>query len=57
MQLAAQNTPETFRANGSIPWYGAEYCLDDYIVYTNYAHKREHCGQIDVFGDRFRATP
>ena len=36
---------------GSLPWYGAEYDLQDYIVYTFYGHKREHCAQIAVFAD------
>lgn len=37
---------------GTLPWYGAEYSLDDYIVYTFYGHKREHCAQIEVFKDQ-----
>jgi hypothetical protein len=43
---------ETLRKEGTIPWYGPEYSLDDFIVYANYAHKREHCGQIRVFRRR-----
>ncbi len=42
-----------WRQNGILPWYGDNYDLEDYIVYSFYAHKREHCGQIDVFRDRF----
>ncbi len=38
---------------GAIPWYGAEYSLDDYIVYSFYGHKREHSAEINVFKDRF----
>lgn len=34
---------------GTLPFYGKEYSLDDYIVYTNYGHKREHTAQIDLF--------
>jgi hypothetical protein len=52
IELAAQIPAETYRQNGTIPWYGKDYCLDDFIVYTNYAHKREHAGHIDVFRDR-----
>ena len=52
MALAAQIPAETFRQNGTIPWYGAEYDLDDFIVYINYAHKREHSAEINVFRDR-----
>jgi len=51
MQLAAQIPAETFRQNGTIPWYGEEYCLDDLVVYNNYAHKREHVAQISVYRD------
>jgi hypothetical protein len=39
------------RQPGSIPWYGAEYALDDFIVYQYYGHKREHCAQIAVYRD------
>ncbi len=52
ISLAAQIPAETFRQNGTMPWYGEAYCLDDAIVYMDYAHKREHGGHIDVFGDR-----
>lgn len=52
MELAARIPSETYTQNGSIPWYGLEYCLDDYIVYTNYAHKREHSAQIGVYRDQ-----
>ena len=41
---------------GAIPWYGAEYSLDDYIVYTFYGHKREHCAQINVFKDSLKLS-
>jgi hypothetical protein len=54
MALAAQIPSETFRQNGALPWYGAEYDLDDFIVYTFYGHKREHCAQIAVFVDQLR---
>jgi hypothetical protein len=36
---------------GLLPWYGSEYSLDDFIVYTCYGHKREHAAQIDHFRD------
>jgi hypothetical protein len=41
----------TFRESGTLPWYGAEYALDDFIVYASYGHKREHAAQIAVFRD------
>jgi hypothetical protein len=54
MELAARIPAETYRENGTIPWYGPEYCLDDLIVYNNYAHKREHSAQINVYRDRLK---
>jgi hypothetical protein len=50
--LAAQIPAEYFRQAGTLPWYGIEYALDDFIVYAFYGHKREHCAQIAVFRDR-----
>lgn len=34
---------------GLIAWYGADYDLDDFIAYTYYGHKVEHCAQIAIF--------
>ena len=42
---------EERRQTGTIPWYGNQYGLDDFIVYTQYGHKREHAAQIAVFAD------
>ena len=50
--LAAQLPAEAFRQAGTLPWYGREYALDDFIVYAFYGHKREHCAQIAVFRDQ-----
>lgn len=46
--------PSLWRQMGILPWYGPEYDLEDFIVYTFYGHKREHSGQIATFSDRFR---
>lgn len=46
---------EVWSKVGTIPWYGAEYALDDFIVYGFYGHKREHSAQIDVFKDRLKS--
>lgn len=54
MALAAQVPADGWRRRDAIPWYGDAYDLEDFIVYTYYAHKREHCGQISVFGDQHR---
>ena len=52
MELVTQIPAETLRQPGTIPWYGAEYALDDLLVYMYYGHKREHCAQIAVYRDR-----
>jgi hypothetical protein len=54
MELAAKINTETWRQNGTLPWYGAEYSLEDFIVYQYYGHKREHGAQIAVFKDKLR---
>ena len=54
MGLVDRLTPERLREPGTIPWYGAQYSLDDFIVYANYAHKREHVAQIRLFLKRRR---
>jgi hypothetical protein len=56
MGLIAQFAPEKLREVGTLPWYGMEYALDDYIVYSFYGHKREHGAQIDVFKDKLKAA-
>jgi hypothetical protein len=48
---------ERCRQVGTLPWYGAEYALDDMLVYMYYGHKREHAAQIAAFRDRLRAAP
>ena len=52
MSCITQIPPETLRQTGTLAWYGPEYALDDFIVYTFYGHKREHSAQIAVFRDR-----
>ena len=37
------------RQPGILPWYGAEYDLEDVIAYMSYGHKREHASQIGIF--------
>ena len=51
MELAHKLPWDTFTANGSLPWYGEQYCLNDFLVFTNYGHKREHSAQVNVFND------
>ena len=42
------------RELGALPWYGAEYDLEDYLVYSFYGHKREHGAEIAAFRDRLK---
>lgn len=44
----------TWEQENLLPWYGAQYDLEDFIVYTFYGHKREHTGQIQVWRDKFK---
>jgi hypothetical protein len=43
--------PEKCRQAGALAWYGADYDLEDFLVYSYYGHKREHAAQINVFRD------
>ncbi len=46
MTLLAQiPEPETHRP-GTLPWYGAQYALDDFILYTDFGHQIEHAAQL-----------
>lgn len=56
MTLAKQVAAPTWRENGILPWYGSQYDLDDFIVYTSYGHKREHSAQIAALRDRLSAS-
>lgn len=40
---------------GALEWYGSEYDLEDYVVYSSYGHKREHAAQINAFVGLLRA--
>jgi hypothetical protein len=54
MALIVKIPPETLRRDGTLPWYGMNYALDDVIVYMYYGHKREHSAQIAAFRDHLR---
>lgn len=51
MRHAEGITPERWREVGTIPWYGAEYSLDDLVVYQMYGHKREHDPQLKAVAE------
>jgi hypothetical protein len=52
MDLINQIPAEARRVSGALEWYGEEYDLEDFIVYTFYGHKREHAAQISQFRDK-----
>jgi hypothetical protein len=52
MALITTISPEVLRQNGTLPWYGTDYSLDDVIVYMYYGHKREHSAQVAAFQDQ-----
>jgi hypothetical protein len=53
-ELIGQIPVEQRRRAGELPWYGPEYDLEDYLVYSFYGHKREHSAQIAAFCDTLR---
>jgi hypothetical protein len=53
-ELIKQIPVATLQQVGTLPWYGAEYAVDDYIVYAFYGHKREHSAQIAAFRDTLK---
>ena len=55
MALAPRIPAERWREVGTIPWYGPEYALDDFLVYTEYGHKREHGPQLEAVLERATA--
>jgi hypothetical protein len=52
MSMVTRLSSDTLRQNGTLPWYGEVYALDDFLVYAYYGHKREHSAQIAAFRDR-----
>jgi DinB superfamily len=51
LSMIADIPAETLRQNGTLPWYGMAYALDDVLVYMYYGHKREHSAQVAAFRD------
>jgi hypothetical protein len=53
-ELLAKIPTEQFIESGLLKWYGPDYDLEDFLVYSYYAHKREHGAQINVLKDRVK---
>lgn len=56
MRLMEQISEDRRRRNGILTWYGEAYDLEDFIVYTYYGHKREHCAQILLQRERLEGV-
>jgi len=55
MALLAQIPKEMHRSSeNTLPWQGGECTLEELVIYTNYAHKREHSAQLGVFVDQLK---
>ncbi len=52
MILLAQIPEPTLHQKGTLPWYGSEYALDDFILYTDFGHQIEHSSQLALLRDR-----
>ena len=51
LQILERIPIELATKSGALAWYGADYDLDDFLVYTFYGHNREHAAQINAFCD------
>lgn len=49
MKKVKRTPPRKLSKPGTLPWYGSEYALDDYLLYTAFGHKHEHAAQIAAF--------
>jgi len=56
IELVSKISPERLREVGAIPWYGDEYSMDDFLVYTYYGYKREHTARFEAFRGTVRAA-
>ena len=52
--LLKDMNPELLSKTGTIPWYGRDYSLDDFIVYANYGHKESDVSRINAFKDQLK---
>lgn len=54
MELLPKIPKEQYRLSGLLKWYGDEYDLEDFLIYSFYAHKREHGAQLNILKDRLQ---
>jgi hypothetical protein len=46
LDLVARLPKEQIGQAGTLPWYGTQYALDDFILYTDFGHQIEHGSQL-----------
>lgn len=52
MALLARIPDAEIHRAGSLPWYGEQYALDDFILYTDFGHQIEHASQLALLRDQ-----
>jgi Protein of unknown function (DUF1706) len=52
MALLAQIPEEEIHRPGTLPWYGTQYALDDFILYTDFGHQIEHASQLALLRNK-----
>lgn len=52
MALLAQIPEPDLHRPGTLPWYGAQYALDDFLLYTDFGHQIEHGSQLALLRDQ-----
>jgi hypothetical protein len=52
MSLLAQVPEAEIHRPGTLPWYGLQYALDDFLLYTDFGHQIEHGSQLALLRDQ-----
>ncbi len=52
MALLARIPEAEIHRPGTLPWYGDQYALDDFILYTDFGHQIEHATQLALLRDQ-----
>jgi len=54
VKLMKKIGPRLLAKPGTIPWYGKQYSLDDFIVYANYGHSEAHVTHLKTFAAKMK---
>lgn len=52
MKLLDEIPDAVLHEAGTLPWYGEQYALDDFILYTDFGHQIEHASQLALLRDK-----